>query len=329
MRRTFLSRAVGNAALVVLATILSLLAMEAVARMFGSGPTLGEMMLVRGTPTRSVDGVPLWDDGAPRYDADDLRRISNDDRGFKILGLGDSILYGVLLPKEETYLEQTRRLLARRSTRPVEVLNLAVPGYNTMQEDAAYKEIADAIEPDLVLVHYWQDDAHQYRVVNGYVVDLGDITEEEGRVVVRPLPLPARLSDFLLLNSRLYDLLVRFVMVQARRSVPDVWARVSKPLADIQERVKRAGGRLLVLASPGLDQESPRPNADLPRLRQLASARGIEVIDLSEWLQGVSTRQIALDGCHFNVEGQRLIAERFADYLLDRDLKVHRKDRVS
>jgi lysophospholipase L1-like esterase len=36
-----------------------------------------------------------------------------------------------------------------------------------------------------------------------------------------------------------------------------------------------------------------------------------------------------LDGCHFNVEGQRLIAERFAQYLLDRDLKVHRKEPVS
>lgn len=197
---------------------------------------------------------------------------------------------------------------------------MAVPGYNTMQENAVYKEIENQIQPDLVLVHYWVDDAHQYRAIGGYVVDVGDISEDAGRLVVRALPVPPGLSDFLLVHSRLYDLLTQVVVAFNRDSQSD-WTRVSKPLAEIQERVQRAGGRLLILASTDLSGSSPKPVGDLARLQQFAASRGIEVVDLTDWVGGVSSKQIALDGCHFNAEGHRLIGEHLADYLLEHDLK--------
>ena len=320
VRPTLLSRALTNTTVVVVSTVFSVLALEGLVRVFAWRPVFGRLLVVRGSATRSVDGVPLWNDGHPRWDADDLQRFSTDRGSFKILGLGDSILYGDRLTKEETYLEQTRHLLERRSTRPVEVLNLAVKGYNTMQENAVYKEVEGRIRPDLVLVHFGTDDAHQYRAVGGYVVDFNDMSEVDSRLVVRALPLPPRVNDFLLVRSRLYDLLNQVVM-DRRKSEPTDWSRVSDPLLDIEERVRRAGGRLLVLASPNLDGPSPRPNDHLPGLLQLGSSHGIEVIDLSEWLAGFSPSQIAFDGCHFNADGQRLIAERLSEYLLAHDLK--------
>jgi hypothetical protein len=322
------SRALTNAILVVLSTFVAVLVVEAAVRVIASGPMFGQLVVFRGTATRYVDGVPLWSDTNPRYNADDVRKAASDRGSFKIIGLGDSVLYGSGVTKEETYLEQTRRLLERRSTRPVEILNLAVQGYNTMQEAAVYAEIAGHIKPDIVLVHYWADDAHQYHVVGGYVVQYANISEADGRLVARALPLPARVSDFLLVHSRLYGLLTQVVMGR-REPEPTDWTRVGEALADIQRRVQSAGGRLLVLASPRLDGAFPEPNDDLRRLKQHASRRGIEVIDLDEWFPGVRADRIALDGCHFNPEGHRLIAERFAEYLLDNDLSAHRKDRAS
>jgi lysophospholipase L1-like esterase len=315
------SRRLSRVLLVVGSVAVATLAAEMLARLAGVGPRFGQLIFVRGVPTRSVDGVALWSDRHPRYDSEDVRRMAGDPDAFTIVGLGDSIMYGVGQSKEDTYLEQARRVLAERSARGVEILNLAVPGYNTMQEDAVYKEIADRISPDLVLVHYWVDDAHQYRVVAGHVVDFGKISDD-GRFVVRALPLPAALSDFLLVHSRLYDLLTQAVVSFRRRAQSDDWTRVARPLADIQARAERAGARLVVLASPDLNGPSPRPNDDLERLRQLAANRGFEVIDLSTWVSDASSPQIAQrDGYHFNAEGHRRIGERLAEYLLQHDLK--------
>jgi hypothetical protein len=269
--------------------------------------------------TRIVDGVPLWDHKEPRYDRDDIRRVSQDPSAFKILGLGDSIMYGVWQTKDATYLEVARRELATRSRRPVDIVNMAVPGYNTLQEATVYKEIDDQLKPDLVLVHYWIDDSHQYRAAGGYVVDFGNVSDD-GQFVAQALPVPPTANDFLLVHSRLYDLMTQAVVAYRRQSRSDDFSRVAAPLADIQERVQRAGGRLLVLVSPSLSGAYPESVSNLAAMRQFAAPRGIDVIDLTEWVRGVPTGQIAIDECHFNTEGHRLIGARLAEYLLARDL---------
>src|SRR5207244_2741848 len=98
-----------------------------------------------------------------------------------------------------------------------------VTGYNTMQEAVAYKEIENQIQPNLVIVHYWADDSHEYRVVGGYVVDIGNVSEEGGRLVVRAIPLPSRLNDLLLVHSRLYDMLNQVVVSMTHVNLPEDW----------------------------------------------------------------------------------------------------------
>jgi len=263
----------------------------------------------------------LWDDAHPRTSSEDIRRVAAAPDAFKIVGLGDSIMYGTDQPKDSTYLEQARQVLSVRSERPVEILNLAVPGYNTVQEDAVYKEIDGVIKPDLVLLHYWGDDIHQFRVSGGYVLDVGDLSDE-GHLVVRALPVPPRINDFLLLHSRLYDLLTHVVAANRTRGQPPDWTLVSKPLADIHARVQRAGGRLIVFASPQFDRARPTSPPDLPILRTIASEQAIEVIDLTDWLDGAETKDVAIDTCcHLNAEGHRRIADHLVEYLLQNDLK--------
>lgn len=306
--------------LVILSTALALVIAETLARTIGAGLRFGQLMHVRDIATRTVNGVPLWQSGHPRYDDDDLRRAGQDRDAFTVLGLGDSILYGVGQPKDATYLEQARQALAGRTSRRVDVLNLAVPGFNTAQENAVFAEVGEQIEPDLVIVHYWADDMHQYRVVGGYVVDIGNVSAEAGHLVVRALPLPAAINDYLLVHSRLYAVLTEAIVAERIREAPLDWSRVLDPLAEINARAQRAGGRLLVLASVDLSGPTPRPVADLDVLRELAAARGIDVIDLSEWVRDVASADIAMDPVHFNAAGHRLIGERLAAYLLQNDL---------
>lgn len=315
-----LSHALANGILIVASTLIAIVAAEVVARCMGDGPQFGLVDSLRGAPTRTVDGVTLWTARGVRADGEDVRRVAKETGAFKIIGLGDSIMFGVGEPKENTYLEQARRALASRSKRSVEILNLSIPGYNTVQENAVYKEIEGQIQPDLVIVHYWGNDVRQFRVIGGYVVDFADVSAS-GQLVIRALPLPPDISDFLLIHSRLYDLLTTVVVNYKRRNQRDDWTLVSQPLTEIHERVQRAGGRLLILASAELDGQFAKPTADIARLREFAATRGIEVIDLSEWLHGISAERVRMDGCHFNAEGHRLIGERLAEYLLEHDLK--------
>lgn len=313
--------ALRKVALVLGSTLIALLIAEGAARVFGLGLKFGRLMPIHEVPTRVVDGVLLWGDPYPRYTDEDFRRAANDRDAFTIIGLGDSIQYGVGYEKEQTYLEQARHALDGRAGKRIDILNMAVAGYNTVQEDAVYKEVADRIKPDLVLVHYWGDDWHQYRFVGGYVVDIGDISAD-GRLVVRALPLPARLSDFLLVHSRLYDQLTRFVLDHAPKPDPEYSTSVYAPLAAIQKRAREAGGRLVVLASPRLDSARPKSLDELAQLQEFAATQGIEVVDLTPWLGEVESKQVAMDGYHFNAEGHRLIGQRLAEYLLEHDLKA-------
>ncbi|HEX5760639.1 MAG TPA: SGNH/GDSL hydrolase family protein [Thermoanaerobaculia bacterium] len=83
---------------------------------------------------------------------------------FRIAGLGDSQMFGWGVSDEETYLRRLERALdararrAKQGPRGVEVLNFAVPGYNTVMQVATFEHRALAFSPDLVIVHYARND---------------------------------------------------------------------------------------------------------------------------------------------------------------------------
>lgn len=305
--------------LAAVAVVVALLFGELLAHLLGINP-YGGLPRFGDTPVRTVNGVVLWDDARPRTDPRDIARAAANPGAFVVLGLGDSIMYGVKLPKEETYLEETRRIVASRTTRPVEIVNLAVPGYNTLQEDAVYRELGDRLTPNVVLLHYWSDDARAYRAINGYVVDFGDVSAD-GRLVARALPIAPALNDFLLLHSRLYQILTQAVLAFDRRAVVADWSRVTEPLAAINDRARKSGGRLVVLASPELDGDVVRSNGQLPTLREQGAAHGFEVVDIGPWLDGGPAPDVRFDGCHFNAEGHRRVAAHLAEYLLANDVR--------
>jgi hypothetical protein len=304
--------------IVLVSSVLALLAMEVVLR------------FAEGDPLRIVDGVVLWHGDTPRASSEDIRRAVDDRTAFTIVGLGDSIMYGMSrgrdgskVEKEDTYLEQTRRTLERKVKTPIRMLNLAVPGYNTRQEAAVYNEVAEqGLQSALVIVHWWEDDVQQYISDGVHVFDAPDITASVGPPGTA-VPWIGQVSDALLAHSRVYDdLLVRFVVARGgggRRDAvtPEMeWQAVCKELTGIEERGRRAGAHVLVLASPGLETPFARANAFLRQLNECGKTAGFQVIDLAEWLAGVPSKQIAMDSCHFNVVGHRLLGERLAAHIL-------------
>jgi lysophospholipase L1-like esterase len=70
----------------------------------------------------------------------------------RILGIGDSYMFGQGVSDEETYLARLAVLLNAPSPGAWDVTNAAVPGYNTVMEVAALEEKGLALRPDLVVI---------------------------------------------------------------------------------------------------------------------------------------------------------------------------------
>jgi lysophospholipase L1-like esterase len=78
---------------------------------------------------------------------------------FRIVGLGDSVMFGWGVPAESTYLRVLEDLLqARGDVVRYETLNFGVPGYNAVMEVETFRAVARSYEPDLVVIGYVAND---------------------------------------------------------------------------------------------------------------------------------------------------------------------------
>lgn len=74
---------------------------------------------------------------------------------WRIAALGDSTMFGWGVKQEETYVSVLQEALnAAGDSKRYEVLNFAIPGYNTAMEAEFYKTRAAAFSPDLILIQF-------------------------------------------------------------------------------------------------------------------------------------------------------------------------------
>src|SRR5262245_61065820 len=73
---------------------------------------------------------------------------------FRVIGLGDSNLFGWGVGEGEPYLQR----LEQRLGPEFEALNFGVAGYNGVMEVATYEPRAAKMEPDLVILHFIGND---------------------------------------------------------------------------------------------------------------------------------------------------------------------------
>lgn len=76
----------------------------------------------------------------------------------RILGIGDSTLFGLGVAEADSYLRQLEELCNESGGTNVEVLNFGVPGYNTEQELELLRTRGLAYDPDLVILGYDHND---------------------------------------------------------------------------------------------------------------------------------------------------------------------------
>ena len=77
---------------------------------------------------------------------------------LRLMGLGDSVLFGWAVAAEDALLGRLAGLLADTLGRPVQELNLACPSYNTAVEVAVYARRGRQFKPDVVVLLFVAND---------------------------------------------------------------------------------------------------------------------------------------------------------------------------
>lgn len=125
---------------------------------------------------------------------------------FRIVGIGDSFLFGYGVSASENVMEALNRILSKddKFNKKIETVNLGMPGYNINQYYELLRNEAPKYSPDIVVVFFFMNDWNTTDKMDfGRVNKKGYLIGERFSLSsVRSLLYPAR--QFLKTNSQLY-----------------------------------------------------------------------------------------------------------------------------
>jgi hypothetical protein len=245
------------------------------------------------------------------------------DGTYRILGLGDSYLYGQGVRREDTCLARLPALISGHTEAALEVLNTGLPGANTAVELQVLEEWGLAQQPDLVLVHFVLNDVEPsaWRASGPKVECFHGIQA-------------ARQGEWSWLreHSALFDLFETRVlgelrgrrynqwMIESYMADSANWAEVTGALAGIERLCREAQVPLVVVIFPfyvQLDGDYPfQPIHDLVTAH--CEALGVAVLDLRSAYAAFEGPELWVHPVdqHPNEQGHEIAAIRIAEYLV-------------
>jgi lysophospholipase L1-like esterase len=256
---------------------------------------------------------------------------------IRILALGDSVTFGMGVLQEQAYPHRTELLLnAGRGARDprVDVLNMGIPGYNTLHQLAQLRELGLALNPKVVVVGFLYND-----------IELSSAQKEEaGAKQALQTSFPRRMKSavngswvWVKQRSKFADWLsprlgnaLRPLGVKGFGQVGEVkdqyvdtnpnWRRMQGALLEMKRLTAERGIELVVMVIPAMANftEASYPIKEYHQaVAGFCDAHSFKCLDVlyAFWgLDGTKFWISATDG-HPNVEGHRIMADALARFL--------------
>lgn len=224
---------------------------------------------------------------------------------FRICVIGDSVTFGLDLAMEDTYPKILERMLNSTygDRRRFEVINFAVAGYNSSQEEIVFKEKCLKFDPDMILVGFCLND-------DSYTDGLGDLARE--------------LSPYSP-GGRLHSKLVSYLLHRYERANYENWndmGRVEHFFETLSKLKINDGLEAIILVFPyyfeNLDSYSEIGMHK--EVRNIAKRHDLSTMDfMDSWCEfDWETRESlyrANDTGHFSAKGMEEVATGVFEYL--------------
>jgi lysophospholipase L1-like esterase len=206
------------------------------------------------------------------------RRVGRGDAP-RVAVIGDSVTFGSGVAPADRFTDRLEALLAQRLGEAVEVLNLGVGGYDTLQEVATLEDVGLRFAPDLVLVGYCVNDTGDNSPNLEYIQRLGQVDSTLYRLRVVQLLSTSfdKLRLIWLLRESNRD---RFFAERNRGFIAPVSGdrELMALSAELGEWMDRAGSDDVVLTWYRSEVHLGKLAHALDRLAGVAKANGFEVI---------------------------------------------------
>ena len=258
---------------------------------------------------------------------------------FRILFLGDSLVWSGYTSSGELYTQVIEENLNKRSNKPgreVEVINAGIPGYTTYQEFEFLKIYGLDMKPDLLILGFVLNDLHKYfhKPSKGKILEL-DPDRNLNRFDSETFPgsLFSR-SHLAHLVTYAWDRIVKklngvpYFSFDNRTDVylgwkDYAWRKESKLIEAMNDLLQKKGIKLVIVYFPVMDQIDDRNlklNRDYvlfpqKRLKEVCNSYGIPFFDLTEVIYKYGGTGLFEDYFHLNTKGDDVVARELTDYL--------------
>ncbi len=259
----------------------------------------------------------------------------------RILFLGDSVTFGYGVDQADAFPARTGQILESRGFK-VDVVNAAVPSYNTEQEVEYFLRHGHELNPDIVVVGFhWNDiNSKQGTTVNsnGRLITNAAAAANSGSDSVWETEVGYGMRNLLKSSRALY---AAKIAIAALRSSPsgnqrlrdDVlsgadserisagWRQVDQSFGRLAEAASRDGFSAIVVIFPiPTAMSSAFPDAKYQDVvRSIATTHGLQVLDLEERFRaaydGHESLYIPYDADHPNEVGHAVAADSLAGFL--------------
>ncbi len=237
---------------------------------------------------------------------------------YRILGLGDSFTFGWGVEGNQTYLSVVGRQLEQQFGRNVEVFNLGVWNYGTLQELKVFHQFEN-YQPDLIILEFYARNAFVYEygndLIDNYYFDLWSRSAQTQEMSL-PLPVVRRAGRFLLAGSNLFRIAaleVGGVVKQGYHPTgnPELleaaWRITDSALHDFDRDLQSMNRKCVLIwaAPPGTIHG--RDDSVLRHLASLGLRNIVLASTMQEMKNGVENYYYRLDN-HWNAKGQQAVA---------------------
>lgn len=252
----------------------------------------------------------------------------------RILALGDSVAFGVSVNLDKIFLSQLEDKYNKANKNQIEIINLAVSGYNTMQEVELFKMKGLQFKPDEVWIFYVLNDsvydgAEFAAIGKSHLLFIDQVNDNAlfGRLR-KNSNLWKIIEDYLLskeiknkIEIEMLKKKIKFGMENAPimydlMHLDEYFVHTKESFKEIKDLSRTHNFKLKIFICPALQQANINRYKHIhTKVENALTELNIPVVDLLKYLESVDMESIKLsprDELHLNEKGHTL----FSDILL-------------